>query len=96
MTDIFEDDTPDLDGGDNSKAIAVADLRALIERVEKLEDERALLAEDVKEVKLEAKGKGFDMKAFNEMLKLRKMDRDKLKEQEALRELYAELLGVFG
>lgn len=87
---------PDIAGGDNAHRVAADELRQFIERVERLEDERAVLAEDVKSVKAEAKAKGYDMKAFSEMLKLRKLDRAEREEREALRDLYGRALGVFG
>lgn len=86
----------DINGGDNAHRVAADELRALIERVERLEDERAVLAEDVKSVKAEAKAKGYDMKAFAEMLKLRKLEQAEREERERLRSFYAETLGVFG
>ena len=86
----------DINGGDNAHRVAADQLRALIERVGRLEDERAVLAEDVKSVKAEAKAKGYDMKAFAEMLKLRKLEQVERDHREALRQTYGEALGVFG
>lgn len=88
-------DTADIDGGDNAKAVAVGQLRALIERRESLEEEKATISEDIKELNLEAKSAGFDMRAFNEMVKLRKLDKAERDEREALRETYGQALGVF-
>lgn len=85
------------DGEDRSNDVnSVGQLRSLIERVERLEEEKQTISEDIREVKLEAKSAGFDVKAFNEMLKLRKMDRDKMLEMEAIRQNYGEALGIFG
>ena len=84
-------DTPDLTGGDNSARVAKAELEAFLQRVETLEDDKAVIAEDIKSVKAEAKAKGYDMKAFGAMLSLRKKD-------EATRQMigfYADTLGVF-
>lgn len=89
-------DQADIQGGDNAHKVAAAELRQLIERVERLEDEKAVLSEDIKEVKAEAKARGYDMKAFAEMLKLRKLDESEREEREALRQMYGEALGVFG
>ena len=86
----------DINGGDNAHCVAADELRQLIDRDERLEDERAVLAEDVKSVKAEAKAKGYDMKAFAEMLKLRKLDVAEREERERIRSFYAETLGVFG
>lgn len=81
--------------GPGHNSVAAGELRALIERVERLLDEKQTIADDIKEVKAEAKSRGFDMKAFNEMLRLRKLDKDERDEQEALREMYGKALGVF-
>lgn len=86
----------DINGGDNSHRVAADQLRQLIERVERLEDEKAAIGEDIKSVKAEAKARGYDMKAFAEMLKLRKLDQDVRDHREALRQSYGEALGVFG
>lgn len=99
MTDFYEEDTeggeePPAKRGHNS--IAVAELRQFVERFERLEEEKAEIADQQKEVKAEAKGRGYDMKAFAEIIKLRKLDRDELQEREALRQLYGEALGIFG
>ena len=90
------DDKPEMTGGDNAQTVAAGQLRAFIERVERLQEEKDTIAEDMKEVKQEAKAAGFDMTAFNEMLKLRKLDKAERDEREALRDLYGTALGVFG
>lgn len=95
MSDAFND-KPEIDGGDNSTAVAAGQLRALVERVERLEEDKKAIAEDIKQVKVEAKGAGFDMKTFNEMIRLRKLDKAERDEREALRDLYGHALGVFG
>lgn len=89
-------DNPDIAGGDNAHRVAADQLRSFIERVERLEEEKKTIAEDIKEVKTEAKAAGYDMKAFAEMLKLRKLDKAERQEREALRQMYGEALGVFG
>lgn len=88
--------SPDLKGGDNAQTVAAAELRAFIERRERLEADKAEISEDIKELNAEVKGRGYDMKAFNEMVKLRKMDADERAEREALRDLYGSALGIFG
>ena len=67
-------------------------LLALLERVENLHDEQKEVAEQIKEVKAEAKAAGYDMKAFNTILSLRAKDTD----TRAMIGLYADRLGVFG
>lgn len=87
---------PDIDGGDNSKAIAVAQLRALVERRERLEEEKSTIMADIKELNLEVKSAGYDMRAYNEMVKLRKLDKAERDAREAVRQTYGEALGIFG
>lgn len=70
------------------------ELRQFIERIEHLEAEKKDIAEQVKEVFSEMKGRGFDVKAVREILKQRRQDPDDLAEQEALVELYRSALGM--
>ena len=88
--------SPDLKGGNNAHTVAAAELRAFIERRERLEADKAEIGEDIKELNAEVKGRGYDMKMFNEMIKLRKLDADERAEREALRDLYGSALGIFG
>ena len=74
--------------------IAGDQLRSLIERVERLEEEKAALAADIREVFAEAKGNGFDVKTMRQVLKLRKMDSGDLAEQEALLDVYRRVMGL--
>ena len=69
-------------------------LRSLIERVERLLEEKAAISEDIKEVKAEAKGHGFDVAIINKIIKIRAMDAHERMEQEALLELYLSALGM--
>lgn len=70
-------------------------LKAFIERIERLETEKAELAEDIKEVFGEAKAHGFDVKIMRKLIRLRKMDSDKRQEEEALLETYKAAIGLF-
>ena len=88
--------SPDLKGGDNAQTVAAAELRAFVERRERLEADKAEIGEDIKELNAEVKGHGYDMKTFNEMIKLRKLGANERAEREALRDLYASSLGIFG
>lgn len=72
------------------------DLLSYIERVERLEDDKAEIAEDIKGVKAEMKARGYDMKVVGEMLKLRKMDKDTRDQFESVRDTYGHALGIFG
>lgn len=73
--------------------IAADRLRSFIERVERLEEEKAAITSDVKEVYAEAKGEGYDVKTMRHVVRLRKMDRADRQEQEALLDLYLSALG---
>ena len=68
-------------------------LRSLIERIERLEDDKAAVAGDLKEVYAEAKGEGFDTKILRKVVRLRKTDLAKRQEEEALIELYLSAVG---
>lgn len=68
-------------------------LKSLIERIERLEQEKAEVAESIKEVFAEAKGNGFDVKILRKVIRLRKMDPNKRQEEEALIDLYEHALG---
>ena len=68
--------------------IAADQLRSLIERIERLEEEKAVLATDIREVYAEAKAHGFDPKIMRQVVRLRKMETSDRQEQEALLELY--------
>ena len=74
--------------------IAGDQLRAYIERIERLEEEKAALAADVREVFGEAKGNGFDVKIMRQVLRLRKMDGDDRAEEEALLDIYKRAIGM--
>ena len=74
--------------------IAAERLRQLIERIERLEDEKAILAADVREIYAEAKAVGFDAKVMRQIIKLRKMDTADQQEMEALIDTYKHALGM--
>jgi len=71
-------------------------LKAFVERVERLEEEKKAIADDVRDVYAEAKANGFDVKALRTVVKLRKQDVDERKEQEAVLETYMHALGMLG
>ncbi|MBP7065312.1 DUF2312 domain-containing protein [Ferrovibrio sp.] len=73
---------------------AADQLRQLVMRIERLEEEKKALADDVKEVYAEAKGHGFDVKILRQVIRLRKMDKADLDEQEELLDLYMGALGM--
>ncbi len=74
--------------------VAADRLRSFVERIEKLEEERAAIGADIREVFSEAKGTGFDVKAMRQVIKLRKMEPADRQEQEALLDLYARALNI--
>jgi uncharacterized protein (UPF0335 family) len=74
--------------------IAGERLKSFIERIERLEEEKRALAEDIKEVFAEAKGNGFDVKIMRQIIKIRRTDQDDLDEQEALLDTYMRALGM--
>jgi len=74
--------------------IAGERLKSFIERIERLEEEKKALAEDIKEVFAEAKGVGFDVKTMRQIIKIRRLDQDDLDEQEALLDVYKRALGM--
>jgi uncharacterized protein (UPF0335 family) len=69
-------------------------LKAFIERIERLETEKAALGEDIKDIYAEAKGVGFDSKIMRKVIRLRKMDAEKRREEEELLELYKSAIGL--
>lgn len=77
-----------------SGTVSAEQLRLFIERVERLEEERKGISEDIKDVYSEAKGQGYDTKTMRAIVKLRKMDRDARMEQDALLDTYKAALGL--
>ena len=74
--------------------IAADRLRSLVERIERLEEEKQALAGDIREVFAEAKGAGFDTKIMRQVIRIRKMNEADLQEQEELIEVYKRALGM--
>ena len=69
-------------------------LRAIVERVEKLEEEKKAISDDIRDVFAEAKVHGFDVKALRQVVKLRKLDKNERQEQEAILDTYLVALGM--
>jgi uncharacterized protein (UPF0335 family) len=78
----------------SSDSVAQDQIRAFIERIERLEEEKQAIADDIKEVYAEAKGNGFDTKVLRQIIRIRKQDAAERMEQEALLELYMAALGM--
>lgn len=79
---------------DEKQAVAVGQLRSFIERIERLEEEKKTISDDIKEVYSELKGSGFDSKAVREVVRLRKKEDHERQEEEAMVELYKDALGM--
>jgi uncharacterized protein (UPF0335 family) len=84
------DDTPH---PDTFGTTAQGKLKSLVERIERLEEDKAALAGDLKEVYGEAKAEGFDVRILKKVIRLRKADQAKRQEEEALIELYVSAIG---
>jgi uncharacterized protein (UPF0335 family) len=69
-------------------------LKSLIERIERLEEEKGALTSDIREVYAEAKGHGFETKIMRQVVKMRKLDKAERQEQEAVLDLYLSALGM--
>lgn len=78
----------------DAHGVARDQLRAFIERIERLEEEKQTIADDIKDVYGEAKGTGFDTKILKKVITLRKMDKDERMEQEAILDTYMQALGM--
>lgn len=74
--------------------VAADQLRSYIERIERLEEEKAGIAADIKDVFAEAKGNGFDVKTMRQIIRLRKLEEIDRQEQETLLDLYKRALGM--
>ncbi len=79
---------------DQTQSVAADQLKAIVERIERLEEEKAALSGDIKDVYAEAKANGFDIKVLRTIISLRKKDRDERMEQEAILDLYKQALGM--
>ena len=75
-------------------SVAADELKAVVERIERLEEEKAALAGDIRDVYAEAKGNGFDTKIIRKIVALRKKDHAERQEEEAIMDLYLEALGM--
>ena len=74
--------------------ITGSQLKSIVERVERLEEEKKALADDIRDVYAEAKANGFDAKTLRTVVRMRKQDRAEREEQEALLDLYLHALGM--
>lgn len=94
-------DNPRAVEGDNSAqfniatAAARAEIKAYVERVERLQDERSVIGEDIKDIFAEAKGKGYPVGAMRKAIARRKRDREEVREEDTMIEIIEEALGIF-
>ena len=86
MADDITDET--------SQTVAAGQLRAFIERIERLEEEKRTIADGIREVYAEMKGAGFDTRAVRTIVSLRKKDQAERQEEEAMIDLYKNVLGM--
>ncbi len=84
----------DSDGPSGSVAVAGDELRLLIERAERLEEEKKGISDDLKDVMAEAKSRGFDVKTMRAIMAIRKKDKDTYQEEQAILETYKQALGM--
>jgi uncharacterized protein (UPF0335 family) len=82
------------DAAFQTESVAADQLKSFIERIERLEEEKAGIAGDIKEIYAEAKGNGFDTKVIRKIISMRKKDYNERKEEEAILELYMQALGM--
>ena len=78
----------------NQSTVAASQLRMFIEKIERLEEEKAALMETIKEVFAEAKSSGFEPKIMKQVIKIRKMKQEEIAEQEELLDIYRHALGM--
>ena len=74
--------------------VAQDQLRSFVERIERLEEEKKTISDDIKDVYAEAKGNGFDTRVLRRVISLRKQDQNERQEQEAILDLYLQALGM--
>ncbi|MGF1658817.1 MAG: DUF2312 domain-containing protein [Rubrimonas sp.] len=83
-----------LDTADSVHGVTAAQLRQIVEKIERLEEERRALADDVKEIMAQAKSEGFDTKAIRKLIALRKKRLEERQEEEAILQTYMAALGM--
>jgi len=86
--------TPTVAKEESATRFAKDQLKAIVERIEHLEEEKKAIADDIRDVYAEAKGNGFDVKALRTVVRLRKQDKAEREEQEAILEVYLHALGM--
>ena len=74
--------------------VAREQLRAVVERIERIEEEKKAISDDIRDIYAEAKANGFDTKVLRQVIRMRKPDTSERQEQDAIRELYLQALGM--
>jgi uncharacterized protein (UPF0335 family) len=87
-------DTDSAPSVDSSQGVARDQLRTIIERIERLEEEKKAIADDIRDIYAEAKGNGFDVKTLRQVVRLRKVEAAERQEAEAMLDLYLSALGM--
>lgn len=93
-TDTLDNDVLDEKGAAKTGGIAADRLRSLIERIERLEEERKALGSDIKDIYSEAKSAGFDVTVIRQLIRIRKQEPADVVEQETLLDVYRRALGM--
>tara|TARA_B100000508_G_C11422474_1_gene259082 strand:- start:226 stop:513 length:288 start_codon:yes stop_codon:yes gene_type:complete len=94
MSNVTELKSSEMDGSEDVGGVAGKRLLSFFERIERLEEEKAAIAEDIKEVLAEAKSAGFEVKIMRRIMKLRKMEPEKRQEEDELLSLYMAAIGM--
>lgn len=94
VTPINATDTTGTASATDVGGVAGARLKSFVERVERLEEEKTAITDDIKDVFAEAKGAGFDVKTLRKIISLRKLDEEKRKEADELLDLYKSAIGM--
>lgn len=79
---------------DHTSSVAAEELKQLVERIERLEEDKKAVSDDIKDVYAEAKGRGFDTKAIRTLIRLRAKRPDERAEEEAILDLYKQAIGM--
>ena len=90
----MSDDAPGIGHNGSVDGIATERLVSIVQRIERLEEERQALGGDIKDIYAEAKGTGFDVKVLRQVIRMRRMDPGELQEQQALVEVYCRAVGM--
>jgi uncharacterized protein (UPF0335 family) len=95
QTGVIMTDTTEAPGaGHNSERFAKDQLKSIIERIERMEDEKDVIAIDIRDVYTEAKGNGYDVKALRTIIRFRKQDQDERARFEGMLDIYMQALGM--